>query len=262
MGLSIRAIPILTDNYVWLIVNEDTCEAIAIDVGDDKPVKQYLQDNHLTLVGIWITHHHHDHIGGIMSLCSAYPDVSVVLHRAHLEHITPPSSMIVAEGSVLSAWGREVTVWHTFGHTDSHISFVLNDAPQLHVFCGDALFSGGCGRVFTGTYEQLFDSLERFKEMPDDTLLYPTHEYTLANLRFGQMVESDNANIAQAIANIAKQDKAMTLPTTLSQEKRINVFLRTDSPSIHRYLQSKELVSTEVDAKACFIALRILKNTA
>lgn len=248
--LTIHAIPALQDNYIWCIENGQ--DAAVVDPGEAENVLAFLQNHRLQLTQIWVTHHHGDHTGGIAALQAAYPDVQIfgatdIVHANH----------IAAEGTGLTFNGARVNVWHVPGHTDTHLAYLLENQSRLHVFCGDALFSAGCGRVFTGTMRQLFDSLQRLDTLPENTLFYPAHEYTAGNLRFAHAAEPDNADIAAAL-DLARQAQC-TLPVSLAHERKINPFLRTTSNSIRKNLQEQNGRLPENDFET-FAALREWKN--
>lgn len=254
-------IKILNDNYVWLIIKNN--QAIAIDVGDEKPVLNYLQKHQLELSAIFITHHHHDHIGGVANLKSHYPNAKIYAHQNHLDDINVVSSVNCDEGDLFELLGIDFKVWRTAGHTDTHLSYLCDIDGRTHVFCGDTLFSGGCGRVFTGTIEQLFNSMERFNALPENTLFYPTHEYTLNNLKFGLSLCADKyqpiiSDYKNQIENQLKNDTP-SLPTDLKTERLINVFLQTDDTEMINNIQKIYPLTSE-DKLAVFGALRELKN--
>ncbi|UNU73409.1 hydroxyacylglutathione hydrolase [Moraxella nasovis] len=254
--MRIDAIKALDDNYIWAIVKGN--QAIIVDPGEAAPVLKYLKDHRLNLIAILITHHHDDHTGGVKELQQVYPSVQTFSHAEH-----GVNADYVNEGDTVVIDDLSFNVWHTPGHTDTHLSYLLCVGDKTHVFCADTLFSGGCGRVFTGTMQQLHDSLARFKSLPKDTLFYPAHEYTADNLRFGLMVCSDKAKpaIEQALADTLSKLKQgqISLPTLLSHEYQINVFLQTDDEELITRLQDKiELKKT--DSISVFTALRKLKN--
>ncbi len=250
--------PIATrqDNYIWAIVKDD--KAIIIDPADSEPVMAFLVQKKLTLSTILITHEHNDHIGGVAGLCERYPETSVFAHKRH--HLRQSKS--VDEGDVIVVEGLTFKVWQTSGHTATHLSYLLENDCQIHVFCGDTLFSGGCGRVFTGTADALFDSLMRFQTLPPDTLFYPAHEYTLSNLKFGQYIEPNNDEIRQAIHHTQRRldQHEPSLPTRLSDECRINVFLRCQDGQIINTLTELNAIGVDKSPLAVFKALRELKN--
>lgn len=187
--LKIYPIPAFTDNYIWAVVNDSTKQAIIVDAGDATPVLDFLKKEKLDLTAIWVTHHHNDHIGGVAKLARHYPNAQVFAHANVMPQIglgNPAQGVIVGESSELTAWSNAnpVQVWQVAGHTAEHIAFLLTLEDRLHVFCGDTLFRAGCGRVFTGTIEQLFESFDRFNDLHEpNALFYPAHEYTLSNLQ-------------------------------------------------------------------------------
>lgn len=252
--LTIDAISALQDNYIWVLHNDS--HAIVIDAGESEPVLDYLHEKNLNLDTIFITHHHHDHIGGVPALLSQYPHARLFAHKTH-----GVGGQAVDEGDVVQALGLDFEVWRTAGHTDTHLSYVVN-ANKMHIFCGDTLFSGGCGRVFTGTMDELYDSLMRFYALPSDTLFYPAHEYTLSNLQFGKYIEPHNEAIGRAIkdAQDCQTQGKPTLPVSLQHEQAVNVFLRTDERHIQDRLMTLGRVSERTDARQTFKALRLLKN--
>ncbi|MFB6349214.1 hydroxyacylglutathione hydrolase [Moraxella sp. ZJ142] len=220
----IHPIPALDDNYIWAICQAN--HAIIIDPGDAKAVQDFLTAGRLDLVAILITHHHHDHTAGVRDLLAAYPDCALYAHRRH----GFDDAIAVDEGATFSQMGLDFDVWRTAGHTENHISYLANVDNKTCVFCGDTLFSAGCGRIFTGTIELLFESMSRFVKMADETVFYPTHEYTLANLHFAKAMATDDYqdNIDKAIAKVCqlRQQNRPSLPTTLAHERQINVFLQ------------------------------------
>lgn len=260
--MKIKPILAFTDNYIWTLIDEVHQQAIVIDAGQAEPVINFLQENGLELTQIWITHHHHDHIGGVEKLQKYFPNVKLYAHL----NIQLPNAIDVAEGSILEAWGNLVQVWQIAGHTAEHLAFLLTFDDKLHIFCGDTLFSGGCGRVFTGTVEQLFESFDRINSLHDETaLLYPAHEYTLANLKFAQMIEPNNLDIQQAIddAVILQKLGKPTLPTNLANERKINPFLRVIANDNLTDMMTTMKMKTSLNDDSplsVFSALRELKN--
>ena len=259
--MHIIPISILNDNYVWLIAKDDN--AIAVDIGDDKPVLDYLHEHNLNLSAILITHHHDDHIGGVASVKSAYPNARIYAHKSHLNAIGMTPDVACDENSEFELLGLTFKVWKTAGHTDTHLSYLCDMDDKTHVFCGDTLFSGGCGRVFTGTIGKLFDSMERLDTLPADTLFYPTHEYTLSNLNFGLSVcdettKKEILSYKNTVENELKNN-IPSLPTSLKQERLINVFLQTDNEAMINNI--KQIYPLNHDDKlSVFSARRELKN--
>ncbi len=248
--LEILPVPAFDDNYIWLLVSNG--EALCIDPGDAAPVAAVLAERGLKLSQIWITHHHNDHTGGIAGLKQAFPDCRVFGNTD-----IAARTDTVQEGAVLPFAGFSAEVWAVPGHTEHHLAYLLSDGQgRLHVFCGDTLFSAGCGRVFTGTPQALFDSLKRFDSLPPDTLFYPAHEYTAANLAFAAHIEPDNADIRAAQQAAAHTP---TLPVTLAHERRINPFLRTGVAAVRQRAAQQTPAAAGSEAVA-FAALREWKN--
>ncbi len=267
--LKIHPIAAFSDNYIWAIVNDETQEVIIIDAGEAKPVLDFVQQNSLSITQIWVTHQHNDHIGGISELAQNFPNVEIFAHTVIHPLIQAKNLTAVGEGSELTAWSDilrlPVQVWQVAGHTENHLAYLLTFEDKLHIFCGDTLFRAGCGRVFTGTIGQLFESFDRFAGLHDaDTLFYPAHEYTLSNLKFAQFIEPNNPNIQQAIAHdrqLRAQGKP-TLPTSLADEKAINPFLRAviePSDEMIKTVQTQTGIHDDSSFEI-FKALRQMKN--
>ncbi|KPN71021.1 hydroxyacylglutathione hydrolase [Neisseria sp. 83E34] len=248
--MQIIPIPAFNDNYIWLL--QCGSDAACVDPGDAAPVLDYLKQHNLTLRQIWITHHHNDHTGGIEGLLKAFPDCEVY-GNADIQGVTHK----IEEGGKVVFCGTEAQVWHVPGHTATHFAYLLLLSDRLHVFCGDTLFSAGCGRVFTGTIGQLFNSIQRFNSLPPDTLFYPAHEYTASDLCFAEYVEPGNTAVKEALR---VSDKLPTLPVTLAHERAVNPFLRTDQTILIRQVEKLSGQTLNDDA-AVFAALRELKNT-
>ncbi len=237
------------DNYIWCIQALD--QVVVVDPGDAAPVLAHLQKQQLHLTEIWLTHHHHDHVGGVAALMQAFPEVIIRGHQA-LNMVNQ-----VSQGQdKFKALDLNISVWDVPGHTATHQAYLLNDTEQLHVFCGDTLFSAGCGRVFDGTMADLHQSLSRLATLPDNTLFYPAHEYTVSNLQFAQAVEPENEEIALALRQ--NLQRSITLPVTLAHEKKINPFLRLAVQEVIVAV-SKQNYSC-ANALAVFSGLRTWKN--
>lgn len=257
MSIQIHPIKAFNDNYIWTLINKNNKQAIVIDPGQAEPVAEYMKAHDLEMTSIWTTHHHHDHIGGVMELQEHFPMTHIVSHSEH----GVEEDQTIKDGSSVSAWGCSVQVWDIPGHTATHMAYILDIDGQKHCFCGDTLFSAGCGRVFTGTIEQLYGSFKRLNELPSETLLYPAHEYTASNLRFGLSIEPDNIAMQQALADAQNQmaHDMPTLPVTLAHEREVNVFLRASEPSVIAGVQTKTSI-TDDKPLTIFAALRELKN--
>lgn len=268
-------VPMPLQNYIWLIINQKTKEAIVIDPGFADPVLAYLQQHQLSLISIWVTHDHHDHVAGVASLKQAYPTALIYAHQAHQLpkgipadiHVHPHTNDGQQESHAqnINAWQYPVAVWSLEGHKQFHVGYLLK-AEKIHVFCGDILFSAGCGRVFSGTVAQLYDSLQRLATLPEDTLFYPTHEFTQKNLAFALSLLPNDVALKQASqqVNTLRQADKPTLPTTLANEKSINLFLRVHEKAVYQAVSNEinQTMSQTNDTRslAVFTALRKLKD--
>jgi len=227
--LQVSPVRAFSDNYIWLIrAPADPGAAVVVDPGDDRPVEQALQAQGLRLSAILVTHHHADHVGGVGALAARH---GARVFGPARESI-PCSAQALDDGgkASLEHLGLEFTVMAVPGHTLGHIAYAGHGA----LFCGDTLFSGGCGRLFEGTPAQMLDSLDRLAALPDATNVYCAHEYTLSNLRFAAAVEPDNAHVRDALADTQQRRERdeITLPSTLGRERLINPFLRSREPSL------------------------------
>jgi hydroxyacylglutathione hydrolase len=257
--LQIHSIPAFKDNYFWLIQpNNKQPEIFVVDPGAAEPVQDYLKLHNLTLAGILLTHHHNDHIGGAAALAAAW---NAPVYGPDSPYI-PQVSHLVAEGDKLDLLGIEAKVMALPGHTLDHIAYYLepsHSSPLL--FSGDTLFAAGCGRLFDGTAEQLLASLNKIVALKDTTLIYATHEYTLANLAFALFVEPDNPDIqARHQREVQKRERGLpTLPTQLGIEKRTNPFLRCHLDAIRT--KAEQLAGGKLASEAeIFASLRRTKD--
>ena len=220
--LTIYALPIFQDNYIWLIIHAKEKKVIAVDPGDAAPLQDFLTHNHLTLAALLITHHHADHTNGITTLAKHFP---IPVYGPNNPSI-PGITHAVCEPNTITFpfLPGAFAVLDTPGHTIDHIAYCFGDA----LFCGDTLFSAGCGRIFEGTAEQMYHSLQKIAALPEKTSIYCTHEYTLQNLAFAQTIEPHNQNIALKIQQVTALRAANrpSLPSLLGEEKAINPFLR------------------------------------
>lgn len=219
--MKIHPIRAFSDNYIWVI--EKDKEAIVVDPGEGPQVMDYLADEELELKAILLTHNHDDHIGGVLEIYEKYPDIAIF----GPDETEPLVNHTVKDGDSFQILGEKFEVFRTAGHTAGHISYLMSD----HLFCGDALFSGGCGRVFTGDYLAQFDALQKFSQLDDAVKVYAAHEYTETNLNFALTIEPNNEVIQEVLGEIKDlRDKdEPTLPSTIGREKEINLFLRADS---------------------------------
>ncbi len=254
--MPLLALPAFSDNYIWALVGGNG-RAVIVDPGEAGPVLAAANDG-LEPAAILLTHHHHDHIGGVAELRDRWPALPVVAPRD--DRITT-ATVRVGEGEQVEVAGRSFGVMEVPGHTLSHIAYTLDDGHDKVLFSGDTLFSLGCGRLFEGSPGQMLDSLSRLASLPDDTQLCCGHEYTLANAAFARAVEPDNQALHQRTEqarNLRELGRA-TLPTTLGEEKAANPFLRTDAPSVLRTLRER-LGREPTDRVEAFAELRRWKD--
>lgn len=251
------------DNYIWTIQSQNnaTLDAnsptasswcIVVDPGDAHVVVEYLQQTKQQLLAVLITHHHPDHTGGLAQLKQQWPALRIIGPKA--EHLKIPMlTELVADGDLINfnTLDLQFQVLAIPGHTAGHIAFY--SAPVL--FCGDTLFSVGCGRLFEGSPEQMLHSLTRLSQLPNETQVYCTHEYTLANIRFALDVEPENQDLLQyqQECQIKRAKLQPTLPTTLSIEKKINPFMRCHDRALQLKLNKNS-------ALELFIQLRAAKD--
>jgi hydroxyacylglutathione hydrolase len=218
-----------SDNYIWLIrAPADPALAIVVDPGDDRPVEAALQEQGLELRVILVTHHHADHTGGVRALAARHG--AAVFGPAREQMPCAVQALDDGDEATLADLGLQFSVMAVPGHTLGHIAYSGHGA----LFCGDTLFSAGCGRLFEGTPRQMLDSLDRMAALPDATAVYCAHEYTASNLRFAAAVEPDNSNVREAQAEVRqlRERDAVTLPSALGQERLINPFLRCREDSV------------------------------
>lgn len=234
MSLTIELIPILQDNYCYLLTTDDGLCAV-VDPGEAAPVLDVLERRGLTLDTIFNTHHHYDHTDGNAALIAA-TGAKLVGPKAEEARIAGMDIML-AEGETFAFGGYRFDVLDTPAHTRGHICFYCAQAKAL--FCGDTLFSLGCGRLFEGTADDLFAAFEKIRALPDDTLIYCGHEYTQANGRFCLQHDPDNAALRARMADVDALRAAgkPTLPVSLKMEKETNIFLRAPTPDALGHLR-------------------------
>ena len=234
--LEVSPVRAFSDNYLWLIrAPRDGRRAVVVDPGDARPVEAVLEQQGLALGAILVTHHHPDHVGGVQALAARH---GVEVYGPARERM-PCEVRPLDDGDIasLADLGLEFRVMAVPGHTLGHIAYHGHGA----LFCGDTLFSAGCGRLFEGTPVQMLGSLDRIAALPDDTQVYCAHEYTLANLRFAATVEPGNADVLETLEAVAKlrARDGITLPTTLGRERRINPFLRCREPAVRAAAEAR-----------------------
>ncbi len=252
--LSVTPIPAFGDNYIWLLRQDTSTDVCVVDPGDAAPVIEFLEREGLTLSTVLITHHHQDHTGGLASLIQRYTPRVIGPANPKIDGIDEA----VGDGDEFRVMGRLFEVHEVPGHTLDHIAFFTAGIPPL-LFCGDTLFSAGCGRLFEGSPEQMHASLERLTALPDDTLVFAAHEYTLANLRFALAADPHNPDVVQAMEECqrARELDRPTLPSTLGREKRINPFLRHATAGVRQAASAHGDTDSDL---ATFATLRAWKD--
>ena len=232
--LNIHPIAAFADNYIWLVYDPSSRQAFVVDPGDAQPVLDTLQALQLELVGILITHHHFDHVGGVHALCARYEPVVYGPLNPAIDGITHR----LAAGARLDVLGLGFEVLEVPGHTLDHIAYVHRGHSPL-VFCGDTLFAGGCGRLFEGNPAMMLRSLQSLAALSPSTRVYCAHEYTLANLAFAREVEPDNGALAQrsTAAAAMRQRGEPTVPSNMALELATNPFLRCNVAELQESLR-------------------------
>jgi hydroxyacylglutathione hydrolase len=224
--MEIVAVPVLTDNYVWLIHNPATGETAALDPSVAQPVLNAVAMKGWRLTQVLNTHWHPDHTGGNEDIQAATR--ATIAAPAEAERVSKVDR-VVAEGDRVAIAGADAVVWEIPAHTAGHIAYYFEQEGMI--FVGDTMFAMGCGRVFEGTAEQMYSNLQRIAALPDDVRIYCGHEYTLANARFAAEVEPTNAAVAARLEEVAALREAgtITLPTTVAQERETNPFVRASN---------------------------------
>jgi hydroxyacylglutathione hydrolase len=248
--LEILPIPAFKDNYIWLI--HDSRHAVAVDPGDAEPVIAALSRHHLILDGILVTHHHHDHIGGVPELIRQYAAPVYAPAKEHYDF--PHIALYEADTVTFNKLDLTLNVLELPGHTLGHIAYYTD--PFL--FCGDTLFSSGCGRLFEGTPAQMYRSLKRLASLPAHTQVYCTHEYTAHNIAFAYGIDSGNIALKQRQREVAslRAQTLSTLPSSIGLELQVNPFLRCEDAAIRQALKVPDSASP-LDV---FTILRELRN--
>ena len=225
--LSIKPIKALSDNYIWLVTTNEG--SIVIDPGESKQIIDLIKSNKIDLEGILITHHHYDHTNGIEEILK-YKKVEVYGPKNNVNSVTKR----VKQNDVFNLIGLKFEVIETPGHTLDHIAFYCFEDGKSILFCGDTLFSGGCGRVFEGTYSQMYESLKKLSKLPEDTQIFCGHEYTSSNLQFACAVEPNNQFIKKYTEEIIEKTKngVPSLPSSLKIEYMINPFIRCNEENL------------------------------
>ena len=250
--MNIHYITALKDNYIWLLQNQQ--ELIVVDPGESQNVLEKIAQENLTLKAILLTHEHADHVGGLDALL-AYKKVPVYGVGTMATHPLQNNEYFeLFEGIICQCL-------FTPGHTQTSACYLVSTNEEQHLFCGDTLFSAGCGRVFTGDFQAMWHSLCKLRALNDDVLIYPGHEYTVNNLAFAQWLESENTDILinkeAALKKIAIHNN--TLPVRLGTEKKINPFFRCDDPDFVKKVCQQSGKHT-VSGVNTFIVVRAMKD--
>ena len=255
--IKIEPIKAFSDNYIWLVTTNEGL--LVVDPGDAAPVESYLKDNNMSLSNILITHHHFDHTGGVKRLSETNNNLDVY---GPTNSIFDGINKELKDGDKINILGIDFSIIEVPGHTLDHIAFFAENDGNPFLFCGDTLFAGGCGRIFEGTYEQMFESLSKLSELPLNTKVYCGHEYTLSNLSFALKVDKSN-NILQARYTDcieARNNDIPTIPSTLELEMQTNPFLRHDQKDIQECIMQKNDYLEDPNNMEIFKALREWKD--
>lgn len=222
--MNVEIIKCLQDNYSYLLIDKKSKKACVIDPGEANPIINYIEKNQINLKYILNTHHHSDHIGGNLFLKEKY-NCQIIGFEGDKNRI-PKIDILLKDNEIWKDDSFEAKIFHLPGHTLGHIAFYFY--KEKKIFTGDTLFSLGCGRIFEGTYSQMFSSLNKIKELPLDTEIYCGHEYTLQNSKFCLKYDRENLNLKKKVIQVQdKQKKKIpTLPTSLYEEMQCNIFLR------------------------------------
>ena len=225
--MRIEILKCLQDNYSYLIIDETNKNACVVDPGESIPIINFVEKNNIKLKYILNTHHHYDHIGGNLELKEKY-ESKIVAFKDDKSRI-PEVDVFVQNNQIWKADNFEAKIYHTPGHTSGHIAFYFFNEKKI--FTGDTLFSLGCGRIFEGTYKEMFNSLNKIKKLPKETKIYCGHEYTLQNSNFCIQQDPKNSKLKDKIIKIKKklENGLPTLPTILSEEIECNIFLKANN---------------------------------
>lgn len=237
----------LSDNYIFLLHEPEENIAAVVDPAEASPVLERLKELGATLVAIFNTHHHSDHVGGNTKLLQQFPE-AVVYGGAEDRGRIPGQTVFLQEGDRVSFGNQSAEVLFVPGHTRAHIAYYF--APTTvdvgNLFCGDTLFAGGCGRLFEGTPTQMVDSLGKLRALPDETGVWCAHEYTLKNLEFALTVDRTNLTLRERLAAVktARSQNESTIPSNLGIEKRTNPFLRWDDLELQAIVKAENGIQT------------------
>lgn len=255
--MQVYRLPVLSDNYIFLLHDRDRNIAAVVDPARSQPVLEQLQALGAELTAIFITHHHNDHVGGNQQLIDRFPQIKVYGGAEDRGRI-PGQQVFLQAGDRVSFAGRTASILFVPGHTKAHIAYYFppnNPGETGELFCGDTLFAGGCGRLKEGTPSQMVASLDQLRNLPDDTRVWCAHEYTLNNLQFALAVDADNLDLQHRFAQVkaARTLAQPTIPSSIGLEKSTNPFLRLDFPNLQSAANSRDPVQT-------FARLRAMKD--
>ena len=250
--MKLTSISAFQDNYIWVLSNEEG-KCVIVDPGEAAPVLKAIAQHQWQPVAILLTHHHADHVGGVRQLKESYPEIALY---GPAEIKIPGLTQTVKDGDNLQLLGHNFNVIATPGHTLGHVSYY--SSPWL--FCGDTLFSAGCGRLFEGTPEQMYQSFQRINQLPSETLICCAHEYTESNVAFALSLlpEDEHINRFYKEVKALRAENQSTLPSTLAKERQVNVFLRTEDHDLQR--KEKKDILFQQPGKV-FAWLRAKKDT-
>lgn len=258
--LTVHTVPDAKDNLVWLVEDAASARGVVVDGPSAGPVLEYARAHEITIVGVWNTHTHGDHVGvnhdfARRGRLEGLHVVGPATRASEIPGLTQP----VGEGDVVRIGTVEGRVMLTEGHLDGHVSYVFSDV----VFCGDTLFGGGCGYLFDGPPSKMFDSLMRLAGLPGETRVCCAHEYTQDNLRFAWSVEPDNEALAERIRRVwaTRAEGGVTVPSTIEEERATNPFLRPGSVTLQAAVAAADPTADLSTPGRVFAATRRLKDS-
>ncbi|MBE9045388.1 hydroxyacylglutathione hydrolase [Pleurocapsales cyanobacterium LEGE 10410] len=242
--MKIQRIPVLSDNYVFVLSDPQQKVAAVVDPAVAQPVLDYLAEIDARLIAIFNTHHHSDHVGGNKQLVKHFPDLCVYGGAEDRGRI-PHQQVFLEEGDTVQFADRSGQVFFVPGHTRAHIAYYFPPTASEEtgeLFCGDTVFAGGCGRLFEGTPAQMVESIGKLRQLPDNTRVWCAHEYTLNNLKFALTVDGNNTDLQNRYREVqqARRQGIATVPSLLGIEKQTNPFLRWDTLALQTVAQNKE----------------------
>ncbi|NCJ05511.1 hydroxyacylglutathione hydrolase [Synechococcales cyanobacterium C] len=243
--MHIHRLPVLRDNYIFVLHDPKTHTAAVVDPAEARPVLACLNQLQARLVAIFNTHHHGDHVGGNQELLRHFPG-AVVYGSAPDRGRIPGQQVFLQGGDQVCFADCTAQVLFVPGHTLGHIAYYFPAPGGGDLFCGDTLFAGGCGRLFEGTPAQMLQSLQQIRELPDPTRVWCAHEYTFSNLKFAITVEAENLALQERLVQVqaARQRQEATVPSEIKIEKQTNPFLRWDQPALMAATQGKNAIQT------------------